>query len=194
MPKSRWRSVCRRLRGGCFRHGCRDRCRRMLGWRVPWAVVRDLCPRRIVENLVASGEVVFTRKCEAGRLTELERLAVGQAFRSGVSRRRRGHDRSHGNRPKKKSEGHGQPPSQHHDLRSNARLWRDVDLVDGCPDRPTCQAGSSARSIATGTWSDGFSQARTCFSMEADENRLAASGDNSRWSMRMPLFFCQAPA
>jgi hypothetical protein len=48
--------------------------------------------------------------------------------------------------------------------------------------------------MATGTWSDGFSQARTCFSIAADEKRFAASGDSRRWSMRMPLFFCQAPA
>ena len=57
-----------------------------------------------------------------------------------------------------------------------------------------CQAGCKARSIATGTWSDGFSQPRTCFSIEAEEKRSAACGDSSTWSMRMPLFLCQAPA
>ncbi|WP_210307714.1 hypothetical protein, partial [Rhizobium aethiopicum] len=36
-----------------------------------------------------------------------------------------------------------------------------------------------------------FSQARTCFSIAADVIRSAASGDSSRWSMRMPLFFGQ---
>ena len=46
----------------------------------------------------------------------------------------------------------------------------------------------------TGTWSDGFSQARTCFSMSVETSRSAASGDNIRWSIRMPLFLGQAPA
>ena len=57
-----------------------------------------------------------------------------------------------------------------------------------------CQAAASDSSTATGTWSDGFSQARTCLSIDVPASRFAASGDNSRWSMRMPLSFCQAPA
>ena len=56
------------------------------------------------------------------------------------------------------------------------------------------QAMSIARSTQTGTWSDGFSQERTCLSMPAVGSRSAACGDSSRWSMRMPQFFCQAPA
>ena len=55
-------------------------------------------------------------------------------------------------------------------------------------------AAATDSSIATGTWSDGFSQARTCLSIDAETRRLAASGESSRWSMRMPLSFCQAPA
>ena len=53
---------------------------------------------------------------------------------------------------------------------------------------------STSSSIHTGTWSDGRSQARTCLSMPAVTSRSAACGESSRWSMRMPLFFCQAPA
>ncbi len=58
----------------------------------------------------------------------------------------------------------------------------------------TPQAAASESSTATGTWSDGFSQARTCLSIDVPASRFAASGDSSRWSMRMPLSFCQAPA
>ena len=39
-----------------------------------------------------------------------------------------------------------------------------------------------------------FEKARTCLSMPAVTSRSAACGESSRWSMRMPLFFCQAPA
>jgi hypothetical protein len=46
----------------------------------------------------------------------------------------------------------------------------------------------------TGTWSDGFSQPRTWRSTPASMSRSAACGDSSRWSMRMPLFFWNAPA
>jgi len=56
------------------------------------------------------------------------------------------------------------------------------------------QAASISRSTYTGTWSDGCSQERTCLSMPAVVSRSAACGDSSRWSMRMPQFFCQAPA
>ena len=46
--------------------------------------------------------------------------------------------------------------------------------------RRRCLGSYSASSIATGTWSDGFSQARTCFSIEAEASRSAASGDSIR--------------
>ena len=62
------------------------------------------------------------------------------------------------------------------------------------PHSASTERGQRARSIQTGTWSDGFSQPRTCLSMPAPTSRSAACGDSSRWSMRMPSFFCQAPA
>ena len=43
-------------------------------------------------------------------------------------------------------------------------------------------------------WSDGLSRPRRCFCTEAETRRSAACGDSSRWSMRMPRFFCQQPA
>jgi hypothetical protein len=57
--------------------------------------------------------------------------------------------------------------------------------------RPRAHASSS---ITTGTWSDGFSQPRTCLSTRAATSRSAACGDSSEKSMRMPLFFCHEPA
>ena len=57
-----------------------------------------------------------------------------------------------------------------------------------------CNIRHSARLIQTGTWSDGFSQALTCLSIPTDNRRSAASGESSRWSIRIPLFFCHAPA
>ncbi len=46
----------------------------------------------------------------------------------------------------------------------------------------------------TGTWSEGFSRARSSRSIATETSRSAACGDRSRWSIRMPLFRCQAPA
>ena len=57
--------------------------------------------------------------------------------------------------------------------------------------RTTVQAASST---TTGTWSEGFSFARTCLSMRARSSRSAAWGERSAKSMRMPMFRCQAPA
>ena len=84
---------------------------------------------------------------------------------------------------------------------SNQRLHLDDHIVrvgrelQAALERPgqLLQALSS-RSAQTGTWSDGFSQPRTCLSTPAAISRSAACGDSSRWSMRMPSFFCQAPA
>ncbi|PTW60032.1 hypothetical protein C8N35_10532 [Breoghania corrubedonensis] len=53
---------------------------------------------------------------------------------------------------------------------------------------------STSRSIQMGTWSDGFSQPRTWESISQALSRSAACGESSRWSIRIPLFFCQAPA
>ena len=67
--------------------------------------------------------------------------------------------------------------------------------LDACGRRgQTRDFMSISRSTYTGTWSDGRSQERTCLSMPAVVSRSAACGDSSRWSMRMPQFFCQAPA
>lgn len=52
----------------------------------------------------------------------------------------------------------------------------------------------AASDTHTGTWSEGFSQPRTCLSMPHPANLSVACGDIRIWSMRMPLFFCQAPA
>ncbi|RBP09762.1 hypothetical protein DFR50_121108 [Roseiarcus fermentans] len=52
----------------------------------------------------------------------------------------------------------------------------------------------TASSIRIGVWSDALSLARTLLSISTETSRSAACGDSSRWSMRMPLFFCQAPA
>ena len=52
----------------------------------------------------------------------------------------------------------------------------------------------TSSSTQTGTWSDGFSQARVKRSTPAATSRSAACGDSSRWSMRMPSSFWQAPA
>ena len=73
--------------------------------RVSGTVVRHLCPGRVVEDLVASGHLVLTGNGEASRLAELERLAVGQAFRGGERHGCCGQDGSQGDRAKKKSEG-----------------------------------------------------------------------------------------
>ncbi len=77
--------------------------------------------------------------------------------------------------------------------------WHGCPRVFRCPrrrlmvhSRPDIQSRSSV--MTTGTWSDGFSHPRVCRSMRAALNRSSASGDKSAWSMRMPLFFCQAPA
>ena len=53
---------------------------------------------------------------------------------------------------------------------------------------------SIENSAQTGTWSEGFSQLRTRLSMPTTVKRSAAWGDSTRWSMRIPLFFCHAPA
>jgi hypothetical protein len=56
-----------------------------------------------------------------------------------------------------------------------------------------CSA-QSCNSIRTGTWSEALSRARIGLSIVTLFRISAACGDNSRWSMRMPLFRCQAPA
>ena len=52
----------------------------------------------------------------------------------------------------------------------------------------------SASSIRIGVWSEGLSRPRISLSIVDRCSRSAACGDSSRWSMRMPLFRCQAPA
>ncbi len=47
-------------------------------------------------------------------------------------------------------------------------------------------APSTARSTHTGTWSDGFSQPRTCLSIPTAASRSAACGESRTWSMRRP--------
>ena len=56
------------------------------------------------------------------------------------------------------------------------------------------QRAQRLSSSQTGTWSDGFSQPRGAGSISHLTSRSAACGDSSRWSMRKPWFFCQAPA
>src|ERR1700722_17168079 len=56
------------------------------------------------------------------------------------------------------------------------------------------ESGHAARSIRTGVWSEALSRPRISLSIVTDCNLSAACGDKSRWSIRMPLFFCQAPA
>jgi hypothetical protein len=76
-----------------------------------------------------------------------------------------------------------------------ARIGRMPGTIPRNPIRSPAPGGlTHARSTQTGTWSDGFSQARTWRSIPACRSRSAASGDSRMWSMRMPLFFCQAPA
>ena len=52
----------------------------------------------------------------------------------------------------------------------------------------------SLNSHHTGVWSDAFCLPRGPLSISQAVSRSAACGDSSRWSMRMPLSFCQAPA
>ncbi len=58
----------------------------------------------------------------------------------------------------------------------------------------SARAASAASSIRIGVWSDALSRPRIALSISTETSRSAACGDSSRWSMRMPLFFCQAPA
>jgi hypothetical protein len=52
----------------------------------------------------------------------------------------------------------------------------------------------SSRSAHTGTWSEAISPAAHVLVDAGGDQPSAACGDSSRWSMRMPSFFCQAPA
>ena len=58
--------------------------------------------------------------------------------------------------------------------------------------RATGRQGASVTQI--GTWSEGFSRVRVSASMPQVSSRSAACGVRSTWSMRMPQFFCSAPA
>jgi hypothetical protein len=64
------------------------------------------------------------------------------------------------------------------------------------PDRRSApvRAPHAASSIRIGVWSEALSRPRIALSMSTDASRSAACGERSKWSMRMPLFFCQAPA
>ena len=59
---------------------------------------------------------------------------------------------------------------------------------------PLAASPQAAKSIRTGVWSEALSRPRISLSIVTDCSLSAACGDKSRWSMRMPLFFCQAPA
>ena len=62
------------------------------------------------------------------------------------------------------------------------------------PCRKSVGVGQRASSILIGVWSEALSLARIALSISTDLSRSAACGESKRWSMRMPLFFCQAPA
>ena len=85
--------------------------------------------------------------------------------------------------------------------RARRRRRRSGSRSDSAPRarRPRAQAlGETSKlmsSMKIGTWSDGFSQPRgRGIDLAGLTSRSAACGDSSRWSMRKPWFFCQAPA
>ena len=74
------------------------------------------------------------------------------------------------------------------------RLAAEVEQTRQIHITPLAASLYAAKSIRTGVWSDALSRPRMSLSIVTDCSLSAACGDKSRWSMRMPLFFCQAPA
>jgi hypothetical protein len=74
------------------------------------------------------------------------------------------------------------------------RLAAKVEQAGQIHMRPPATSPHAARSTRIGVWSEALSRPRISLSIVTDCSLSAACGDKSRWSIRMPLFFCQAPA
>ncbi len=132
-------------------------------------------PTCIVEHLLAGCQLLALGRADAGRFTLRGFSVTVPACAFGSRELRSAQD---GCRQREGDEAF-------HDL-----VWR-LPARDVNYQTDTSQTSSRTQ---TGTWSDGFSHSRTCLSMPASRSRSAASGESIRWSMRMPLFFCHAPA